>query len=46
MNFIITKDIDGNEILLNLENVSAIEQYKKESGARRKGLHFPNSQTK
>ena len=32
MNFIITKDIDGNEILLNLENVSAIEQYKKESG--------------
>ena len=32
MNFIITKDIDGNEILLNLENVSAIEQYKEESG--------------
>ena len=32
MNFIITKDIDSNEILLNLENVSAIEQYKKESG--------------
>ena len=32
MNFIITKDIDGNEILLNLENVSAIEQYQKESG--------------
>ena len=32
MNFIITKDIDGNEILLNLENVSAIEQYKEELG--------------
>ena len=32
MNFIITKDIDGNEILLNLENVSAIEQYKEERG--------------
>jgi uncharacterized protein (TIGR02145 family) len=32
MNFISTKDIDGNEILLNLENVSAIEQYNKESG--------------
>lgn len=32
MNFISTKDIDGNEILLNLENVSAIEQYQKESG--------------
>ena len=32
MNFIITKDINGNEIILNLENVSAIEQYKKESG--------------
>ena len=30
MNFIITKDIDGNEILLNLENVSAIEQYKED----------------
>jgi uncharacterized protein (TIGR02145 family) len=32
MNFIITKDIDGNEILLNLENVSAIEQYKEDRG--------------
>ena len=32
MNFIITKDIDGNEILLNLENVSAIEQYKEDLG--------------
>ena len=30
MNFIITKDIDGNEILLNLENVSAIEQCKED----------------
>ena len=32
MNFIITKDIDANEILLNLENVSAIEQYKEDRG--------------
>ena len=32
MNFIITKDIDGNEILLNIENVSAIEQYKEDRG--------------
>ena len=32
MNFIITKDIDGNEILMNLENVSAIEQSKEERG--------------
>ena len=32
MNFISTKDIDGNEILLNLENVSAIEQYKEDRG--------------
>ena len=32
MNFIITKDIDGNEILMNLENVSAIEQCKEERG--------------
>ena len=32
MNFIITKDIDSNEILLNLENVSAIEQYKEDRG--------------
>ena len=32
MNFIITKDIDGNEILLNLENVSAIEQCKEDRG--------------
>jgi uncharacterized protein (TIGR02145 family) len=32
MNFIITKDIDGNEILLNLENVSAIEQHKEDRG--------------
>ena len=32
MNLIITKDIDGNEILLNLENVSAIEQYKEDRG--------------
>lgn len=30
MNFIITKDIDGNEILLNLENVSTIVQYKED----------------
>ena len=32
MNFIITKDIDGNEILLNLENVSAVKQYKEDRG--------------
>ena len=31
-NFIITKNIDGNEILLNLKNVSVIEQYKEDRG--------------